>query len=201
MNSRSNLLFNAVVSALLALMISSAAVPGTAFAQSGNQASPATSNAMHLRLKDRLDRPQDGYCFDILGTPGNMRLDLPLFAHNCKTRLTPDSAVVFDSMGRIVFPAVNGCVTIAGVNSVALPGASVLVRECDEASPFFEAAKLQRFSFGKEGQLELVDSGLCLAVGATSATTYSPADRWRSLFVDDCRSVESSRARWELIKP
>jgi len=159
------------------------------------------ADAMHLRLLDRLDRPQDGYCIDVLGTPGNLRVDLPLFAHNCKGRLTSDSAVVFDAKGRIIFPAVNGCVTVAGVNSAALPGASVLLRECGEASAFFEATKLQRFTLGDDGKLELRGSGLCLAVGAQSTTTYSSADRWRALFVDDCRSIATSRARWEFVKP
>ena len=53
--------------------------------------SPAFSGSLnsqfHLRLLDRLDRPEDGYCVDILGTPGNLRIDVPLFAHNCKPRL------------------------------------------------------------------------------------------------------------------
>ena len=57
----------------------------------------------HLRLVNRLDRPEDGYCLDILGTPNNMRINLPLFAHNCKSTLTPDSAVIFNSSGQIKF--------------------------------------------------------------------------------------------------
>jgi hypothetical protein len=39
----------------------------------------------HLRLAADLDRPEDGYCFDIPGAGQNLRVDLPLFAHNCKT--------------------------------------------------------------------------------------------------------------------
>jgi len=155
----------------------------------------------HLRLSDRLDRPQDGYCVDVLGTPGYLRSDLPLFAHNCKPRLTSDSAVVFDSDGRIQFAALNLCITVAGVNSKALPGASVLLRECDEATPFFETTQLQRFSKRKDGQLALSGSELCLAVGERSATTYSQADRWRSLFVDDCNTVDPERSRWEFVIP
>ena len=89
----------------------------------------------HLRLLDRLDRPEDGYCIDILGTPGNLRVELPLFAHNCKTTLTTDSAVIFTSDGLIKFPSVDLCVTVAGVNSNALPGASTLLRKCNDSTP------------------------------------------------------------------
>ena len=45
--------------------------------------SGSPNSQFHLRLLDRLDRPEDGYCIDILGTPGNLRIDVPLFAHNC----------------------------------------------------------------------------------------------------------------------
>lgn len=155
----------------------------------------------HLRLIDRLDRPSDGYCVDILGTPGNLRVDLPLFAHNCKRGLTSDSAVVLDPEGQVRFPAVNLCITVAGVNSGALPGAAVLLRPCGEATPFFETKALQRFTLGPEGQLTLADTALCLAVGTMSATTYSAADKWRALFVDACASVDASRARWEFVVP
>ncbi len=80
----------------------------------------AATGPVHLRLVDRLDRPEDGYCVDILGTGDYLRVDLPLFAHNCKRGLTTDSAVVFGSDGSIRFPAVERCITVAGVNSLAL---------------------------------------------------------------------------------
>lgn len=185
-----------------ALVIVGYLTASTAIAQTTDATSTTPEPAAaHLRLVDRLDRPQDGYCFDILGTPGYLRPDLPLFAHNCKPRLTSDSAVVFDSQGRIRFAAVNLCVTIAGVNSRALPGASVLVRECGEETPFFEASQLQRFSFEADGRLKLKESELCVTVGAESASTYSPADRWRPLYVADCNTAEPALSRWEFIDP
>ena len=107
------------------------------------QAVMAQSKPSHLRLVDRLDRPSDGYCFDIPGTPGNLRLDVPLFAHNCKPRLTTDSAMVLTGEGTLLFPAPNRCVTVAGTNSGGLPGASLLLRPCGEATLFFETAALQ----------------------------------------------------------
>ncbi len=167
--------------------------------------SPASSaspdSLVHLRLLDRLDRPKDGYCVDILGTPRNMRVDLPLFAHNCKPFLTRDSAVVFTSNGLIKFPAVDRCITVAGVNSAALPGASILLRKCNESMPFFETSRLQRFTHRDDGRLTVAGSELCLTVGAQSAATYSPSDRWRTLFVDDCATTEPARSRWEFVVP
>ena len=163
--------------------------------------SASSASLSHLRLLDRLDRPEDGYCVDILGTPRNLRVDLPLFAHNCKSSLTDDSAVVYTSDGLIKFPAADRCLTVAGVNSAALPGASILLRKCNDSIPFFETSRLQRFSHRKDGSLAVAGSKLCLAVGARSAVTYSPSDRWRTLFVDDCAKVEHSRSRWEFVVP
>jgi len=156
---------------------------------------------LHLQLIDRLDRPSDGYCIDVHGTPGNLRTDLPLFAHNCKTRLTVDSAVTFVPEGYIEFPQLGMCVTVAGVNSKALPGAAVLVRKCRESTAFFETEALQQFVQHKDGMLELRNSGLCLTVGSRSATTYSSNDSWRPLFVDDCTTVNATLSHWHFVAP
>ncbi len=155
----------------------------------------------HLRLIDRLDRPRDGYCIDIPGTPGNLRTDIPLFAHNCKAGLPPDAAVVFTREGHIRFPAPDKCVTIAGVNRGALPGAAAMLADCGASTIFFNAANFQRFELKPDGRLVLKNSNLCLAVGAVSAVTYSSADRWRTLFVDDCDTAEARLSRWEFITP
>ena len=163
--------------------------------------SGSLNSQFHLRLLDRLDRPEDGYCVDILGTPGNLRIDVPLFAHNCKPTLTSDSSVVFTSVGLLQFPAVNLCVTVAGVNSKALPGASILLRKCNESVAFFETSRLQRFTHRKDGRLSISGSELCLVVGTKSAATYSPSHRWRTLFVDSCSQVEPSLSQWEFIVP
>lgn len=179
-------------------LISSCTTVSTADSQVSSSSAAAAS---HLRLIDRLDRPKDGYCIDVLGTGSNLRVNLPVFAHNCKTRLTSDSAVVFNDQGLILVPGVNRCLTIAGVNSVALPGTSVMLRECGESVAYFDAIKLQRFTHRVDGRLELAGAGLCLVVGSQSATTYSSADRWRTLFVDDCGTVEASRSLWEFVTP
>ena len=156
---------------------------------------------VHLRLIDRLDRPFDGYCVDILGTPGYLRVEVPLFAHNCKSSLTSDSAVVFMSDGTIKFPSVDLCITVAGVNSIALPGAALLLRKCKESVPFFETLSLQRFIYHKNGSLSVSDTRLCLTVGNQSAATYSATHRWRTLFVDDCAKADPTLSRWEFIVP
>ena len=170
--------------------------------ETANSVSSASqSSQVHLRLLDRLDRPDDGYCVDILGPPGNMRTDVPLFAHNCKPTLTSDSAVVFTSDGFIKFPSVDRCLTVAGVNSTALPGASILLRKCNESVPFFETFLLQRFNHQRNGSLSISGSNLCLTVGAKSAPTYSPFHRWRTLFVADCSTVKPNLSQWEFVVP
>lgn len=166
-----------------------------------NSSETIAAESTQLRLLVPLDRPVDGYCVDVPGTGQNLRIDLPLFAHNCKPVLTIDSTVILASDGLIRFPAVDQCMTVAGVNSRTLAGASVLLRKCNESMPFFETSELQRFTLHDYGRLELSGSELCLTVGSQSATTYSPADRWRTLFVDDCATVEPARSRWSFAAP
>ena len=150
----------------------------------------------HLRLVDNLDRPQDGYCLDIVGSGPHIRFDMPLTAHNCKPGLYQDEAVVIDEGKRIRFPAYGACATAAGLNGRALAGAAVIPRGCDERSPFLEAGPLQRFTFHASGQVELEGSGLCLTVGPTSASTFDATHRWRPLFLEQCSKAEPARSRW-----
>lgn len=154
---------------------------------------------VHVRLKDRLDRPRDGYCIDILGTGANLRLELPLFAHNCKGGATPDSAVVYTIKGQLVFPGAEVCVTAFGVNNTVLPGTAVLLRPCDHQIAFFNTSNLQKFDYLKNGQLRLSSYDLCLAVGNESSSTYSPSDRWRVLSMESCASTSLSHSAWEMV--
>jgi len=170
---------------------------GCLYAAIAFPASAQTDAFAHLRLIDRLDRPSDGYCLDILGVGRNLRVDVPIFAHNCKPALTRDSAVSFGEDGKIRFPAVELCATAAGVNGRALPGAAILLRPCGVNAPFFETSALQSFDFRPDGRLELSGSGLCLAAGEVSDRTYSPQDRWRVLSVEDCETAPAKLTRWE----
>lgn len=150
-----------------------------------------------LRLLGRLDRPQDGYCVDVLGVGLEARTDLPLFVHNCSSERYPDEAVRFENEGLIRFPAYDLCVTAMGVNGVSLPGSAVLLRPCGERSSFMDADALQHFTRHPDGRLTLADTDLCLAVGASSTRTYSAQHRWRSLYMDDCATTPRERSRWE----
>ncbi len=159
----------------------------------------ANAELVHVRLKDRLDRPGDGYCFDILGTSNSLRVDLPLFAPNCKDGATADSAVIYNKQGQLVFPAANVCVTAFGVNNTVLPGSSVLLRACDEQTPFFDSPRLQKFDHTDTGQFKLRGFELCLAVGRDSSATYSARDRWRVLSLESCADTDTKYSIWELV--
>ena len=158
------------------------------------------ADIIHVRLKDRLDRPSDGYCLDILGTGHDLRLDLPLFAHNCKDGATPDSSVIFTAQGQLVFPEANVCITAFGVNKTVLPGTSVLLRPCDQRQSFYDTADLQKFDYLENGQLNLRGSELCLAVGKESSSTYSPFDRWRVLSLELCNKADINYSVWEMVR-
>ncbi len=170
---------------------------GFVFLFTGAVNNASASELVHVRLKAPLDRPDDGYCLDILGTGNNLRVDLPLFAHNCKDGATPDSAIVYTENGQLVFPAANVCVTAFGVNNTVLAGTPILLRPCDEQTAFFAASNLQKFDHLENGQLKLRHSNLCIAVGDESSRTYSPADRWRVLSLASCQDVSLSHSSWK----
>ena len=157
--------------------------------------------AGHLRLVDDLDRPQDGYCLDIIGSGEHIRFDLPLIAHNCKPGLYADEAVVLEKNGNIRFPAYDKCVTAAGLNSRALPGAALVARECGENTPFLNTKGLQDFHSRDDGRLELGATGLCLTVGAESDSTFYTDHRWRPLFVESCEKTDPTRSKWRFVQP
>ena len=158
-------------------------------------------SAGHLRLINNLDRPEDGYCLDIVGSGQHLRFDLPLIAHNCKPGLYADEAVKIEPNGYIRFPAFDKCATVAGLNSRALPGAALVPRECGENTPFLDAEDLQKFHHLKDGRLELSGTGLCLTVGRKSDSTFSADHRWRPLFVESCETVEPERSIWKFVLP
>lgn len=155
----------------------------------------------HLQLIDPLDRPEDGYCLDIVGSGPYIRFDMPMTAHNCKPGLYADEAVILEANGHIRFPAYDKCATAAGLNGRALPGAAVIPRECGEQTPFLDAERLQIFRMRGNGQVELEGSGLCLTAGRESAPTFSSEHRWRALFLEECASAEPARSRWRFSVP
>lgn len=155
----------------------------------------------HLRLVDNLDRPEDGYCVDVVGSGNHIRFDMPLTAHNCKPGLYADEAVVLEPNGYIRFPAYGACVTAAGINGRALPHASLVPRGCGERSPFLIADPLQRFVHRSDGRMELAGSGLCMTVGEHSDSTFEATHRWRPLYLIQCDQTELSRSSWKFERP
>ncbi|WP_207226442.1 hypothetical protein [Corticibacter populi] len=185
------------LTALLALAASAfAAEPKDARSAPAARQTPAVG---HFKLIDSLDRPQDGYCLDIVGSGPHIRFDLPMTAHNCKPGLYEDEAVSIEANGRIRFPAYNACATVAGLNGRALPGAAVVPRGCGERTPFLDAEALQRFVIHDDGRVELHGSGLCMTAGDQSDSTFDASHRWRSLYMDRCDAIDPARARWHFV--
>lgn len=154
----------------------------------------------YLQLKDKLDRPLDGYCLDVVGSGQYIRFDMPLTAHNCKgPQVYADEVVEYRTDKTLYFPAYKGCVTVMGLNDRALSGNSLMLKECGIEQPFLNAKNFQRFEFNEAGQIRLEGSQLCVAVGDESHTTYSKEHRWRNLFVTKCDLVQPKYSSWRLI--
>ena len=182
-------------SKLVALLVGlSLVIPSSIIAQSNWR-----EGTGHLKLKNRLDRPEDGYCLDIVGSGQYIRFDMPLNAHNCKPGLYADEAVVMETDGTIRFPAYNKCATVSGLNGRALPGTSLIPAGCGENTPFLNTKGLQTFTQHNDGKLELSGTSLCLTVGKESDSTFSPDHRWRPLFVEKCEDVVPVRSQWEFV--
>lgn len=165
-----------------------------------NQVMALPEVKQYLQLKDRLDRPSDGYCLDVVGSGQYIRLDMPLTAHNCKgPQVYADEVVEYRSDQSLYFPAYEGCVTVMGLNDKALAGNALMLKRCGVEQPFLNAKRFQKFKFNKQGQVQLVGSSLCISAGQDSHTTYSPDHRWRSLIMLPCKEVELARSVWQMV--
>ncbi|QEY27215.1 RICIN domain-containing protein [Neisseria zalophi] len=169
--------------------------------QAATAAAATQKQPGHLRLVNDLDRPQDGYCLDVVGSGDYVRFDMPMTAHNCKPGLYADEAVVMEDNGMIHFPAYGVCATAAGINNTILAGAAVMPKGCGERSPFLEAQHLQHFVHRPDGRVELRGSGLCLTVGNESDSTFDPNHRWRTLFMQHCEQAPLSHSQWRFVVP
>ncbi len=165
-------------------------------------AQAVASESQYLKLIDKLDRPSDGYCFDVPGVIGNFRADKPLVAHNCKPGAAPDGLVEYNADGMLLFSDfIDQCVTAMGTGSTVLPGTSLMLKPCIEQGVFASSAIQKKFTFNEKQQLELSGSSLCVVVGDRSAQTLSSRDRWRTLYLDDCDDIPLERSQWELVAP
>ncbi|MDX1736883.1 MAG: RICIN domain-containing protein [Alphaproteobacteria bacterium] len=158
------------------------------------------ASLQYLQLKDRLDRLNDGYCLDVVGSGKYMRLDMPLTAHNCKgPQIYYDEVVQYRNDKTLYFPSYDRCVTVMGINDRALSGNALMLKGCGVEEPFLNAKNFQKFEFNSKGQLQLVGSHLCMAAGTESHTTYSLEHRWRSLLMLPCTEIELSRSVWQIV--
>lgn len=155
----------------------------------------------YISLSERLDRPHDGYCLDVVGSGPHVRIDMPLTAHNCKGPQPYDDEIVeLREDGTLFFKAYNGCVTVMGNNQHALPGNALMLKRCGEESPFLNSPKFQKFYFNAASQLQLKESDLCIVAGERSATTYSDDHKWRSLFMHPCKTALAELSSWAVRK-
>lgn len=158
------------------------------------------SDYEYLQLIDKLDRPVDGYCLDVVGSGPNIRFDMPLTAHNCKgPQVFFDEVVTLREDGTLYFPKYKGCVTVMGNNKTALPKNALMLKECGAQQPFLNATHFQKFEFNKKNQLQLKNSNLCITSGNISHTTFSPHHRWRSLYMEYCEHIENRFSSWHFI--
>ena len=156
----------------------------------------------NMRLVDKLDRPKDSYCLDILGNGkrSHIRTDMPLMAHNCKHGIFPDELVEFRNDGSIYFKEYDMCVTVAGVNEYVTEGTGLMLRKCADMTPFVNGEYMQEFVHRKDGKIQHKNSKKCIVVGIESAPTYTDEHRWRSLYMEDCAKSPKNRSTWEFVK-
>jgi hypothetical protein len=157
----------------------------------------AQSKPTYLMLADRLDRPRDGYCVDVLGAGDVFRTDLPLNTHNCKEGIVPDGVIALRADGTLHMPAFDLCITAHGVNRTSLAGAALILMKCGVNTPFFTVIGLQTWDLSDDGRVKLRGSDLCLAAGPTSSTTFSRFDKWRSLSMQPCDGTPLNLIRWQ----
>lgn len=172
-----------------------------AFTAALSSAATASEGHQYLQLVDRLDRPTDGYCFDVQGVVGHFRADKPLVAHNCKPGAAPDGLLEHTADKRLYFPAFDQCVTTMGTGTSVLRGTSLMMKPCVETGIFASTASQKIFEYTDRKQLKVVGTSYCVVVGEESARTLSPVDRWRPLYMDHCTAVPLSRSQWQFVSP
>ena len=126
----------AALTATAALLAPPGALRRSRRGGAGGAGDAGASPRAYLRLVDDLDRPDDGYCLDVLGSGDAVRLDMPLTVHDCKPGYYADEGVTLTDDGTLLSSAYAGCVTAMGVNASALPGSALMLKRCGERTPF-----------------------------------------------------------------
>ncbi len=161
----------------------------------------ANEKPYQIKLIDPLDRPEDGYCLDVLGSGNFMRPDMPVIGHNCKPGLYSDEAFIFKKDHTIYFPAFDLCVTIAGVNEYVLDYTPLVLQQCKKDTAFVKAQFMQEFEYTKDKKLKHKNSSKCIEMGSESSRTFSPDHTWRTLYMKECSSTDVKRSTWYFNNP
>ena len=149
-----------------------------------------------IRLRDNLDDPL-GYCIDVRGFGAGIRLDADLQAHSCKSNSPDDQsfATMEDpSLGTIVLVDYDVCLAVADPK----PGASILLRPCDDPSVSRE------FQWLDDGRLHLLSSReyaqpmLCIGVADGAGEPAGGRNHLRrDLMLYDCEGAMPALTTWE----
>ena len=149
-----------------------------------------------LRLRDDLDDPL-GYCIDVRGFGAGIRLDADLQAHSCKSGSPDDQSFVItgDSPnGRILLVEYDVCLAAPDPT----PGASILLRPCDDPSVS------QEFALLSDGKLRLLagpdPSPMALCVGVADGSGEPAGGRnhlRRDLILQDCEDAAPALTAWK----
>ncbi|HEY8519968.1 MAG TPA: alpha/beta hydrolase fold domain-containing protein [Gammaproteobacteria bacterium] len=153
---------------------------------------PLSAEPGLLRTAAVLD-DERGYCIDVAGNGGELRLDEPLETHTCKYG-APLQDQLFELRaedGRIEAVAQDRCLAAEALE----PGARLHLRACDDSA-------LQRWSLAWGRLRAAAAPELCAAVapgaGELAATPplVSPVYRRRALTLEACGDSERQAFRW-----
>ena len=150
-----------------------------------------------IRLRNNLDDPL-GYCIDVRGFGAGIRLDADLQAHSCKSNSPDDQsfAMMDDrAVGTIVLVDYDVCLAAADPK----PGASILLRPCDDRSV---SQGVQLLADGRlRLQVEADVSQLELCVGVADGAGEPAGGRnhlRRDLMLLECDGTDPILIAWEV---
>ena len=166
--------------------------PVTAIAPLASAPTPAL-----IRLRDNLDDPL-GYCIDVRGFGGGIRLDADLQAHSCKSSSADDQSFTIvggPPGGNILLVQYNVCLAVVDPE----PGASIFLRPCGEESVSRD------FEWLADGQLRLMVEAhaptlrLCIGVAEGAGEPAGGRNHLRrDLLLLDCQEADPALVRWDM---
>lgn len=172
-------------------------IPGiaaAALAWAGLHASgQAAADELFLRLQAPLDEPR-GFCLDIPGHRGGVRLERPLHAHSCKHFIWHRDGI-FDTAsferGALRMPEYDRCVEASSAGA----GATVGLKDCN-------AAELQTWRRNASGEIVSgAAPGLCLTAGPGPSRPAGADHIVRTVRLTPCAAETAERQRWAFSRP